>query len=264
MLVDCFLIAFNGIFVLAQAVTGNQPVALNSVPSNIEANDSLISIIFSGGILGIAIMVSLIALSLVTVYLIIDQLFALRRREIIPDGLADGVRQLLAQGRLKDADQICREKPSPLSFVVASGIAEVEFGWNAVEKALEDSTSEQAARLYRKVEYLSVLGNIAPMLGLLGTVSGMILAFRQVALSQGAAGAGELAQGIYSALVTTVAGLIIAIPAMGAFAVLRNRIDQLVAETAYAAQHALGPIRRRMPGAPPPRPPAPPSGPVRT
>ncbi len=115
---------------------------------------------------------------------------------------------------MKEADQLCREKPSPLAFIVASGISEIEFGWPAVEKALEDTTAEQSARLYRKVEYLSVLGNIAPMLGLLGTVSGMILAFRQVALSQGTAGAGELAQGIYSALVTTVAGLLIAIPAM--------------------------------------------------
>ena len=138
---------------------------------------------------------------------------------------------------------------------MASGISEVEFGWPAVEKALEDSTAEQGARMYRKVEYLSVLGNLAPMLGLLGTVSGMILAFRQVALSQGAAGAGDLAQGIYSALVTTVAGLLIAIPAMGAFAIFRNRIDQLIAETAYAAQHAFAPIRRRIPGATPPRPP---------
>ncbi len=221
--------------------------------SSSDGGDSLFSIIFSGGFLGIAIMLSLIALSLLTCYLIIDQVLTLRRNDILPKGFADSIRQLLAQGRLKEADQLCREKPSPLSFIVASGISEVEFGWNAVEKALEDSTAEQAARMYRKAEYLAVLGNIAPMLGLLGTVSGMILAFRQVAMSQGAAGAGELAEGIYSALVTTVAGLLIAIPAMGAFAIFRNRIDQLIAETAYAAQHALSPVRRRLPGAPPPR-----------
>ncbi len=244
----------SGVMMLAQAGTPVDPATQKAVATSPEAADSFLSIVFSGGILGIGIMLSLIALSLVTVYLVIDQALTLRRRDIVPTGLSDSIRQLLAQGRLKEADQLCRDKPSPLSFVVASGIAEVEFGWSAVEKALEDTTSEQAARLYRKVEYLSVLGNIAPMLGLLGTVSGMIWAFRQVALSQGAAGAGELAQGIYSALVTTVAGLLIAIPAMGAFAIFRNRIDQLIAETAYAAQHALGPIRRRLPGTPPARP----------
>lgn len=244
--------SYGGV-ILAQVPVAPPGADLPS-PTSSEASDSFFSIIFSGGFLGIAIMLSLIALSLLTCYLIIDQVLTLRRSDILPKGFADSIRQLLAQGRLKEADQLCREKPSPLSFIVASGISEVEFGWNAVEKALEDTTAEQAARMYRKAEYLAVLGNIAPMLGLLGTVSGMILAFRQVAMSQGAAGAGELAEGIYSALVTTVAGLMIAIPAMGAFAIFRNRIDQLIAETAYAAQHALSPVRRRLPGAPPPRP----------
>jgi biopolymer transport protein ExbB len=237
--------------------TSGTPSGSSTAVSPAVVEESFLSIIFSGGFLGVAIMLSLIGLSLLTVYLIVEQAITLRRRDIVPTEVSEAVRQLLAQGRLKEADQLCREKPSPLTFIMASGIAEIEFGWPAVEKVLEDTTAEQAARLYRKAEYLSVLGNIAPMLGLLGTVSGMILAFRQVALSQGAAGAGDLAQGIYSALVTTVAGLLIAIPAMAAFAIYRNRIDQLIAETAYAALHAFGPIRRRIPGAPS-RPAAPP------
>ncbi len=198
-------------------------------------------------------MLSLIALSLLMGYLTIDQGMALRRKEILPEEFTENIRQLLAQGRLKEADQLCRQKPSPLAYIVASGIAEVEFGWPAVEKAMEESTAEQASRLYRKIEYLSVLGNIAPMLGLLGTVSGMIIAFRQVAVSQGTAGAGDLAQGIYSALVTTVAGLLIAIPSLAAFALLRNRLDQLITEAVYTAHQVFQPIRRRLPGALPPR-----------
>jgi len=225
------------------------------------SEDSFLEILFSGGILGIAIMVVLILLSIVAVYLMIDQMLVLKRRELLPNELIENVRQLLAQGKLKDADQACRERPCPLSFILVSGIAEIEFGWPAVEKALEDSLAEQAARLYRKLEYLSLIGNLAPMLGLLGTVAGMIVAFREVALSQGTAGAGQLASGIYSALVTTVAGLLIAIPSLGAFAIFRNRIDELVSEMAYSAQHVFGSIRRRLPGAtaarpsmvPPPR-----------
>ena len=114
-----------------------------------------------------------------------------------------------------------------------------------MEKALEESLAEQAARLYRKVEYLSVIGSLAPMLGLLGTVTGMLMAFQEVATSQGKAGAADLAEGIYQALVTTVVGLIIAIPALGAFAVFRNRVDQLVAEAAYMVQHAFAPLKGR-------------------
>jgi len=212
------------------------------------ADDTLFEIIFSGGILGIGIMLALILMSIVAMYLIVDQMLSLKRKDLLPADLSENVRQLLAQGKLKDADQACRERPCPLSFVLISGIAEIEFGWPAVEKALEDSLGEQAARLYRKLEYLSVIGNLAPMLGLLGTVAGMIIAFREVALSQGTAGAGQLASGIYSALVTTVAGLLIAIPSLGAFAVFRNRIDEIISEMAYSAQHVFGPIRRRLPG----------------
>src|SRR6185295_9739786 len=126
-----------------------------------------------------------------------------------------------------------------------------------------DAMAEQAARLLRKVEYLSVLGNLGPMVGLLGTVVGMLMAFKEVASTEGRAGAAQLAEGIYQALVTTVVGLIIAIPALGAFAILRNRVDQIMAEAAYAAQHALAPLKRgfvaaKAPPAPPPPPPPPP------
>ena len=242
---------------------GTNPPSTSPLASqqNTATDDTLFEIIFSGGVMGIGIMIILILLSILAVYLVVDQALALRKKELVPSDLVENVRQLLAQGKLKEADQTCRDRPCPLSFVLQSGISEIEYGWPAVEKAIEDSTAEQAARLYRKLEYLSVIGNIAPMLGLLGTVTGMILAFRQVALSQGTAGAGDLAGGIYSALVTTVAGLVIAIPALGAFAIFRNKIDEIISDTAYSAQHVFGSVRRRMPGAtaarpsiaPPPR-----------
>ncbi len=205
------------------------------------------------------IMMFLIALSVTAVYLMIDHLLTIRRSDIMPEGLSDHVRELLAAGQLAEADLACRAKPSFLSFVLIQGLAEVEGGWSAVEKALEDATAEQSARLFRKLEYLSVLANIAPMVGLLGTVVGMIMAFKQVAETQGSAGAGDLAEGIYTALVTTVAGLLIAIPSLGAFAIFRSRVDQFVAEAAYLALHAFAPLkRRRVPAktqnAPPPPP----------
>lgn len=203
------------------------------------------TVVLSGGWFGGAILLTLIVLSMVAVYLIIEQAMTLRKKEVMPAGLADQTRQFLSQGRLPDADALCRKKPSPLAFVLLSGLSELDFGWQAMEKAMEDAVAEQAAKLYRKIEYLSVIGNLAPMCGLLGTVSGMIFAFQEVAVSQGTAGAADLAEGIYSALVTTVAGLIVAIPSLGAFAVLRNRIDQLIAETAYMAQHVFAPVRRR-------------------
>ncbi len=210
-----------------------------------EAPRGVFEIIFAGGLIGDTLIWVLFGLSLTAAYLVFEHLMTLRHKELMPPNLADNVRHLLTEGRIAEAEQLCRNTPSFLSFVLLHGLAELDGGWPAVEKALEDSTAEQSARLFRKIEYLSVIGNIAPMVGLLGTVTGMIAAFQTVASTGGAAGAGELARGIYEALVTTVGGLVIAIPALGAFAIFRNRVDQLVAEAAYLAQHVFAPIKRR-------------------
>ena len=202
-------------------------------------------ILLSGGVVGMMILLVLFALSVAAAYLVFDQVMTLRRREVIPEGISDAVRQALLTGRVPEADAACRRQPSVLSVVLLSGLSEIEFGWREVEKAVEDSLAQQAARLMRRIEYLSVIGNIAPMVGLLGTVTGMIFAFQQVATTRGSAGAGDLAEGIYQALVTTVGGLVVAIPALAVYAVCRNRVDSLIAEVAYQSQHALAPIKRR-------------------
>lgn len=214
----------------------------------------LLDIIFSGGWVGFAILLLLLLLSMTAAYLVFEHLMTIRSKELMPAGLAKQVRELLTTGRVAEAEAICRRQPSFLSYVLLSGISELDGGWSSVEKSLEDSTAEQAARLFRKIEYLSVIGNIAPMVGLLGTVIGMVIAFQQVATTQGAAGAAELAEGIYQALVTTVGGLLVAIPSLGAFAVFRNRVDQLVAETAHTALGVFKPLKRRASRTPTPPP----------
>jgi biopolymer transport protein ExbB len=219
-------------FLLAQAEPSNSP--------------GFFAILFSGGIVGIIIMLVIIGLSVVTTYLFFDQMVSLRRREVLPENLAETVRQSLATGRLAEADAACRRQPSVLSVVILNGLSEVEFGYAAVEKSVEDALAQQSARLMRRIEYFAVIGNIAPMVGLLGTVTGMILAFQQVATTRGSAGAGDLAEGIYQALVTTVGGLVVAIPALGIHAVCRNRVDYLIAETAYQCQQALAPVKRKL------------------
>ena len=216
------------------------PTPADAAEPESDSAESIWDILAAGGVVGIVILL----LSIAAVALVIEHIMTIRGPVLIPPDMSEDVRQLLASGNLAAAQQRARREPSFLAFVLAAGLGEVEGGWTAVEKAVEDATADQSARLFRKIEYLSVIGNIAPMLGLLGTVVGMIFAFRQVADTQGAARAADLAEGIYLALVTTVEGLIVAIPALAAFAVFRNRVDQFVAEAAYAAQHALGPLKR--------------------
>ena len=217
--------------------------APSSTPPNTP--DSFFEIVFSGGPIGVAIMLALIATSMTAVYLIVEQTLALRRKLVLPESLGEQVRQLLTAGRYAEAQQVCRGRPSLLGHVLYRGLTEIEGGWSAVEEAIEEALAEHAARMFRRVEYLSVLANLAPMLGLLGTVFGMVLCFREVASTQGNAGAGQLAEGIYQALVTTVVGLLIAIPSLAAFALLRNRVDQFIAEAAATAQQVFAPLKRR-------------------
>jgi biopolymer transport protein ExbB len=243
------------------AAAGTAVAPTEETDTQEQAPQGFFQIVFSGGWTGFLIVMLLLALSLTAAYLVFEQIMTLRASELMPEGLASRVRDLLVAERTPDAEEACRQQPSFLSFVLLSGLAEIDGGWPAVEKALEDALAEQSARLFRKIEYLSVIANIAPMIGLLGTVTGMIFAFQRVASTQGAAGAGQLAEGIYQALVTTVGGLIVAIPALGAFAILRNRGDQLIAEVAYVAQHAFTPMKRRRAPAAPPMPPTPPPAP---
>jgi biopolymer transport protein ExbB len=203
-----------------------------------------LQIVFAGGILGACIMLLLLALSVTAAYLVFEHLLTIRRSEVMPAELDNRVQKLVAAGQVAEAVKKCQAQPSLLSFVLLQGLAEYEGGWPEIEKALEDALAEQSARLLRKIEYLSVIGNIAPMIGLLGTVTGMIFAFQRVAATQGAAGAAELAEGIYQALVTTVGGLLVAIPSLAAYAILRNRVDQLVTEAAYILQQIFRPLKR--------------------
>lgn len=208
--------------------------------------DGVLDILMAGGVTGVMILLVLLALSLLVVALVVEHLITLRASVLAPDGLADRIAKHLADANLQGAAGACDREPCCLASIVRPALSEIDGGWPAVEKSLEDAAGEQSARLFRKIEYLSVIGNIAPMVGLLGTVVGMIFAFQEVANTQGAARAAELASGIYQALVTTVGGLLVAIPALAAYAVLRNRVEGLVAEVAGQAVAATQPLKRKL------------------
>jgi len=228
----------------APRAPANAADSAREIPTD-PAPQGFFDIVFSGGLTGFLIVLLLLGLSICAAALVIEHIMSIRAAVLMPAGLAEQVQTQLLTGSAADADALCRQNPSFLAFVLQAGIGEVDGGWSAVEKAMEDAAAEQSARLFRKIEYLSVIANIAPMVGLLGTVIGMIFAFQEVAATQGQARAADLATGIYQALVTTVGGLLVAIPTLAAFAIFRNRVDQLVAEGSYMAQHVFAPLKRR-------------------
>ena len=108
---------------------------------------------------------------------------------------------------------------------------------------MDESAEEKSTALLRKIEWLNLLGNMAPMLGLLGTVWGMILMFMEIVKAKGIPSPDKLAYAIGIALVTTLLGLTVAIPALGAFAILRNRIDALSNQVVLQAQELISTFR---------------------
>ncbi len=214
------------------------------VAQTLVPTDNAWSILLSVGVTGFAILLLLTVVSILALTLVVEHLLTIRRAVLIPEGLPEQVQQRLAKQQWVEAEKLCQQRPSALANVLQSGIAERAGNWPAIEKRMEETLAEQSARLLRKIDYLSVIGNIAPMIGLLGTVFGMIFAFQEVANTQGAARASELASGIYQALVTTVGGLLVAIPSLAAFAVFRNRVDSLIAETGKQAQRATASVKR--------------------
>ena len=226
----------------ACAQTDDAPPAAapNSANEAEQSKHTVRELLNAGGKIGWII----IALSVAAVALIVEHVLSIRRGALIPIGLAEQIHELIGQGSYSEAEQVARSSSSFLGHVLTSGLMEVSVGYKAVEKALEDSAAEQAARLFRKIEYLSVIGTIAPMLGLLGTVLGMIQAFDEFK-TQANPQVSQLAPGISQALVTTAMGLIVAVPALAGYSIFRNRIDGLVAEASLMAEHLFADFKRR-------------------
>lgn len=193
----------------------------------------------AGGMIGYVIML----LSFLMVALIVDYLLTIRRTTFITPGLAEEVHKLLAERKLSEATQLCEKQPGFMGRVLFAGLQESQLGFTAIEKAMEDAAAEQSARCYRRIEHLSVISTLAPMLGLMGTVWGMIQAFMEFEMKANPQ-ISELAPGVYKALVTTLMGLAVAIPATGALAYFRSRVEELSMESALLASHVFADFRR--------------------
>jgi biopolymer transport protein ExbB len=193
---------------------------------------SVLSMIRESGPSGIAFMVVLGLFSLVAVAVIIERLVNLTRGKVIPPAFVTGVQELVQR---KEADpapfrELCRSFPSPVASVLRSGLTRAGRPVPEVEKAMEDAVAREAATLRSRVRPLGVIASVAPLVGLLGTVVGMIIAFR-TASQQGLGGKAELlAEGIYLALLTTAAGLTIAIPSLMLAAYFNSQIDRFLRE----------------------------------
>jgi biopolymer transport protein ExbB len=180
--------------------------------------------------LGVMYVVVFLFLSFVTVALFIMNLLSARRESVCPEPLVEGFETLLDEKKYQEAYELAKADESFLGHVLSSGLARLSSGYDHAIEAMQEVGQEESMKLQHRLSYLALVGTLSPMIGLFGTVHGMIESFFEIASGGGSPDPNKLADGISKALVTTLIGLAIAIPAIAAYNILRNRFERLELE----------------------------------
>ena len=162
--------------------------------------------------------------------LIVYNFIAIRKKKFLSPDNVKKVEQMVNQLQIAEAIEFCEKNPSPITNIIGSGLSrsnDKETDPAEIANAMEEASTEEFAGPYVLINYLSVIASLAPMLGLFGTVSGMVKAFNTIA-SEGAGSASKLADNISEALITTAAGMIIGIPSMFFFFFFKNRYGAII------------------------------------
>lgn len=181
--------------------------------------------------------------SIAVVALLIQYIITIRRQTWIPDVVRQQIQSLFDNKQYREVIELTAAEPSLLSNIVHAGLTEAAYGYNAMEEAMEEAAQDRSGNTKAKLEWMNVLGNTGPMLGLLGTVWGMILMFMKITALNKMPPASMLAEEIGIALVTTLLGLCVAIPALTIYSIYKNRVDQLTSEALDIAAELIGTFR---------------------
>jgi biopolymer transport protein ExbB len=175
------------------------------------------------------IMYPILACSIIALAVFLERLAFLRRKHLLPARFVRSMTRAWQRGEFEVAWRLCQKQDIPLARILRAGLLKVKDGPQEVERAIEVTGSHEAGVLESNLRFLGAISNIAPMLGFLGTVTGLISAFNVIAL-QGTGDPKLLADGVSEALITTEFGLFIGIPALGAYHYLRGKVDRLLHE----------------------------------
>jgi biopolymer transport protein ExbB len=188
--------------------------------------DSVGDLIVAGGWL----MIPLAILLVVGFYKFFERLTVLRRSDDRSSRFLNEIKDLVGQNKIDRALSICRTRDTPLARMVAAGIQRLDRSQSDIQLAIENIANLEVANLEKGVSFLSTIAGGAPMIGFLGTVIGMVEAFIDLSQAGGAVDMAILSSGIYTAMITTVAGLLVGIPAYFGHNYLESRIDRMVFE----------------------------------
>ncbi len=191
-----------------------------------KSSTGFFAVIRGSGWLGVVLWLALFGCGAAAIYFIVDSWVLIRPQKIMPQTLIDRVKAGMSEGDVLKAIKACESEPGPMANILSAGFSHVEEGFEVIQESIGAAADLETERIMQRLTWISVCSNLAPMLGLLGTVQGMIMCFET--LATGAPDVGALALAISQALWTTAAGLTTAIPAITFYYSIRNNANRLI------------------------------------
>jgi len=198
------------------------------VTASSEKTLSIIDLIFNGGAGSVFIMGLLFILLAVALYIYFERLFAIKAAAKIDANFMNQIKDHISNGKIDAAKSLCAQTDSPVARLTEKGVSRIGKPLDDINTAIENAGTLEVYKLEKNVSVLATVAGAAPMIGFLGTVIGMILAFHEMATSGGQAEMGALASGIYTAMTTTVGGLVVGIIAYIGYNHLVNMTNKVV------------------------------------
>ena len=187
--------------------------------------------------------------SVLAVAVIFERLWHLHRAKIDTSKFMDSISNTLKRNRIMEAIELCEQTPGPIAHIVKAAILKHDRNRQEIKEAIEDAGLHEIPRLEKNLGILSTIASIAPLLGLLGTVMGMVRAFQviqQKATALSPVSPGDLAGGIWEALLTTVAGLVVAIPAFIVYNYLVSQVENIILDMERSATDLINILSQRI------------------
>lgn len=210
--------------------SGNAPEATST--GDVERRSFLSWLIDASGIFGLV----LLLLSFIMVALIMMNVLQVRRDNLLPSAFIEAFEQKLNTKDYQGAFDLASNDDSFVARVLAAGLRKLNRGYSEAIEGMQEVGEDENMAMEHHLSYLALIGSVAPMIGLMGTVYGMIMSFEKIAQSTVSPKPSELAEGISTALFTTLEGLTVAIPAMIAYSILRNRVARFVLEVGMVSE----------------------------
>jgi len=205
---------------------------ISTAPEVVQNGDNTISVLdllFTGGYM----MLPLVLLSIVAVYIFVERWLTIKKASKTPNGFTDKIRNSVIQGDLNGAKVVCAETDSPIARMIEKGLARIGSPLKNIETSIENIGKIEIYRLEKNLNILATISGAAPMIGFLGTVTGMIQAFMAIAQEEGSVSPKLLSSGIYEAMVTTATGLFVGIVAYLGYNFLVSRVHKIVHQMEY-------------------------------